>query len=82
MVEVLVTRSGQITLTKDVREKMHIDEGDVVIVNVLGNTAVVTKKNPQAFEKSNFLPENFSKTLREMRSFSWEGRLKRLGIVP
>lgn len=81
MTEVLVTRGGQITLTKDVRERMHIAEGDIVMLNVLGDTALVTKKNPKAFEKSNFLPESFSKTLKEMRSFSWEGRLKRLGVI-
>ncbi|HLC97951.1 MAG TPA: AbrB/MazE/SpoVT family DNA-binding domain-containing protein [Candidatus Nanoarchaeia archaeon] len=81
MTEVLVTRGGQITLTKDVREKMHIVVGDIVVINVLGDAAVVTKKDPKAFEKSDFLPESFSKTLKEIRSFSWEGRLKRLGIV-
>ncbi len=81
MTEVLVTRGGQITLTKDVREKMHIVVGDIVVINVLGDAVVVTKKDPKAFEKSDFLPESFSKTLKEIRSFSWEGRLKRLGIV-
>ena len=81
MAEALVTRGGQITLTKDVREKMHIHEGDVITINVLGDAALVTKKNSKVFEKHNFLPESFSKTLKEIRSFSWEDRLKRLGVI-
>lgn len=81
MAEVLVTRGGQITLTKDVREKLHIREGDVVIVNVLGNNALVSKRNPAALEKHDFLPENFAKTLKTIRKFSWSNRLQRLGIT-
>ena len=81
MAEVMVTRGGQITLTKDVRGKLDVKEGDIVIVNVLGNAALVSKRDPAAFDKHDFLPDNFSKTLREIRTFSWEGRLKRLGIV-
>ncbi|HLC70970.1 MAG TPA: AbrB/MazE/SpoVT family DNA-binding domain-containing protein [Candidatus Nanoarchaeia archaeon] len=81
MAEVIVTRGGQITLTKDVREKMKVREGDVIIVNVLGDCAMVSKRDPKAFEKHNFLPENFSKTLHEIRSFSFEKRLKRLGVI-
>ena len=81
MAEALVTRGGQITLTKDVREKMHIYEGDIKTINVLGDTALVTKKNSKVFEKHDFLPESFSKTLKEIRSFSWEDRLKRLGVI-
>lgn len=81
MTEVIVTRGGQITLTKDVREKLGIAEGDIMSVNVLGETAIVSKRNPRALEIHHFLPDNFSKTLHELRSFSWEKRLKRLGII-
>lgn len=81
MAEVMVTRGGQITLTKDVREKMHVREGDVVMVNILGESALVSKRDPKALEKHDFLPENFAKTLKTIRTFSWNERLRRLGIT-
>ena len=82
MTEVVVTRSGQITLTKNVREKAKVSEGDIVVVNVIGNTITISKKNIVAFDRRNFLPGNFEKTLTEMRhASSWSKRLKRLGIV-
>ncbi len=80
MGEVLVTRGGQITLTKDVKEKLHIKEGDTIVVNTLGDLIIATKKDPKAFEKHNFLPDNFEKTLKDLRS-STEERLKRFGII-
>ena len=82
MAEVIVTRGSQITLTKDIRDKLGIKEGDLITLNVLGETAILSKKDPKAFEKHNFLPENFSKLLKELRSSSLEERYKRLGITP
>ncbi len=81
MAEVIVTRGGQITLTKDIREQMGIYEGDIVLIKVLGDMAMVSKRNPKVFEKHNFLPENFTKTIKEIRTFSWDERLKKLGII-
>lgn len=80
MGEVMVTRGGQITLTKDVREKLHIREGDTIVVNTLGDMIIATKRDPEIFEKHDFLPENFEKTLKKLRS-SPEERLKRFGII-
>lgn len=81
MAEVIVTRGGQITLAKEIRQKLHIREGDIVSVNVLGASALVSKRDPVAFEKHDFLPDNFAKILAEMRKFSPADRLKRLGIT-
>ncbi len=81
MTEVMITRGGQITLTKDVRQKLNVREGDTVLINVLGDSAMVSKRDPNAFNKHNFLPENFSKTLKRIRTFSMEERLHRLGIT-
>lgn len=80
MTETTVTRGGQITLTKDIREKLDIAEGDTLIVNTIGETAVVSKKDIHVFEKHGFLPENFDKILESIRKFSLPERLKRLGI--
>ncbi len=77
----VVTRGSQITLTKDIREKAGIREGDRVILNVVGNTVVVAKRDPSVFDNiKGFLPENFDEIMKKMRTDSRE-RLKRLGII-
>ena len=79
--ETIVTRGGQITLTKGIREKMKIREGDKVILNIVGDTVMVSKRDPNIFDKFNdFLPERFDKTLAKIRSDERE-RLKKLGII-
>lgn len=81
MPEVTVTRNHQVTLTKDVREKLDIREGDKVSVNVLGDVALVTKRDPQAFRDApSFLPDDFESSLSEMRGDA-EERLRDLGLV-
>ncbi len=61
MAKVMVTRGGQITLTQDVREKMKVKEGDVIIINVLGDCAMVSKGDHKALEKHNFYWRIFPK---------------------
>ncbi len=80
MGEVVVTRGGQITLTKDIRDKLHIEEGDTIIVNTIGDTIIAGKRDPRIFERGGFLPENFEEVLKKIRS-SPEERLKRFGII-
>lgn len=77
----VVTRGSQITLTKEVREKVGIREGDRVILNVVGGNIIVAKRDPSVFENiKGFLPENFDEIMKKMRTDSRE-RLKRLGII-
>jgi AbrB family looped-hinge helix DNA binding protein len=80
MGETIVTRGGQITLTKDVRRKLEVTEGDTMIVNTMGSTILVSKKDPRAFDKGGFLPSDFKKILKKIRKFP-EERLKRFGII-
>lgn len=81
MPEVVVTRGSQITLAKEVREKLGIKEGDVVTVNTLGDMVIITKRDPEAWKKArDFLPENFEKTLARLRTDARE-RFRRLGIA-
>ena len=76
-----VTRGSQITLTKEVREKAGIQEGDRVVLNAVGNTIVVAKRDPSVFDNiKGFLPENFDDIMKKMRTDSRE-RLRRLGII-
>lgn len=81
MAEVTVTRNHQVTLTKDVREKLGIREGDKVVVNVLGDVAVIAKRDADAFRDApSFLPEDFYDVLSEVRGDP-EERLRDLGLV-
>ena len=79
--DTIVTRGSQITLTKEIREKMHIKEGDKVILNIQGDVLMVSKKNAKVFDDfEGFLPEGFSNILKKIRADEKE-RLKRLGII-
>lgn len=79
--ETIVTRGSQITLTKEIREKTGIKEGDRVILNVIGNTVTVTKRDPSVFDRvGRFLPDDFEEILKKTRTDDRE-RLKRLGII-
>jgi len=77
MSEVKVTRGSQITLTQEVREKIGVKEGDTVVLNVLDDQIMVSKKDPEAFETEGFLPEDFEESLGEMREDSSD-RLERI----
>lgn len=81
MTEVLVTRGGQITLTKEIRKKFGIKEGDLVNINSIGEIIIISKKNPEAFNIHGFLPESFSKTLEHLRKLDFSARLKKLKII-
>ena len=79
--ETIVTRGNQITLTKDVREKLNIREGDRIILNIVGGTLMAAKKDSSVFDNiKGFLPERFDSILRKIRSDEKE-RLKRFGMI-
>lgn len=81
MPQTVVTRGCQITLTKDVRDKLGIREGDVVTVNTLGNMAIITKRDRSAWRKAKgFLPDDFSAIMAKTRQDARD-RLRRLGIA-
>ena len=79
--QTIVTRGGQITLTKEIRERLGIREGDKIILNISGDSIMVSKRDPKIFDKfGDFLPERFDKVLSKIRTDEKE-RLKRLGIA-
>lgn len=80
MSESIVTRNGQVTLTKEIRAKLGIVEGDTINLNLIGDSLIISKKDPNSWDKiGSFLPENFNKIVRELRS-NTSARLNRLGI--
>ena len=50
------------------------------MVKIRGETALVSKRNPKVFENRDFLPEHFSKLLKQMHRVSHQERLKKLGL--
>ena len=81
MTETLVTRGGQITLSKEFRKRFGIKEGDLVNMNSIGEIIILSKKNPEAFDIHGFLPESFPKTLENLRKLDISARLKKLKII-
>ena len=79
MTKVIVTRNAQITLPKKLREKLGIKEGDKVNIH-LDEGRIVIEAGETSFE-DDFLPKDFSHTLKKLRSDSTK-RFKRLGIIP
>ena len=79
--ETIVTRGSQITLTKGIREKLRIAEGDRLVLNMAGGMLMVSKKDPLVFDSiKGFLPGKFGAILKKIRSDE-KGRFKRLGIT-
>ena len=77
----IVTRGNQITLTRNIRENLHIKEGDRLTLNTQGGILMISKRDSKVFDDfKEFLPQRFDSTLKKLRSDERE-RLKRLGIV-
>jgi AbrB family looped-hinge helix DNA binding protein len=83
MASATVTRHSQVTIPKEIREVVGIMEGDKVKMKVVeGNKIMIEKANGEAWRDcTDFLPEDFEKTLSALRSDS-TSRFKRLGLVP
>lgn len=78
---VTVTRNAQITIPKEIREKLGIKEGDRVNVSLENEKMVLKKVKPSIEEYHDFLPKGFESILEKLRTNS-KSRFKRLGIVP
>ena len=83
MASVTVTRHSQITIPKKIREVVGIAEGDRVNMKVVeGNKIVIEKADPTVWKDcTDFLPEDFEKTLTAMHNDSTQ-RFKHLGLIP
>jgi len=83
MASVTVTRHSQVTIPKEIREVVGITEGDRVNMKVVeGNKIVIEKADKEVWaDCTDFLPEDFEKTLTAMRKDSTQ-RFKRLGLIP
>ncbi len=76
----IVTRGGQVTLSKDLREELDIEIGMPIEINRMGSVVLIKKVD--AWESAgDFLPENFESILKKIRTDE-KSRLKRLGVLP
>lgn len=81
MTHLVVTRGSQITLTRDVRQKLGVKEGDTVTVNTIGRVAVIAKRDPTVWRSGGrFLPPRPEEAMSALRADSTE-RLRRLGLA-
>lgn len=76
-----MTRNTQITIPKEIREKLGIRVGDKIEVDIEDDKVVVRKIKPSLVEYRDFLPIGFDRVLEKIRKDS-TGRLRRLGVVP
>ena len=81
MVTVKVTRNSQITIPKDIREKLGIKEGDMVEMRIeLGRIVIEKIEKDRWDDCSDFLPKNSENILHGLRSDSTK-RFRRMGIL-
>jgi AbrB family looped-hinge helix DNA binding protein len=83
MASATVTRHSQVTIPKEIREAVGINEGDTVRMKVVeGDKILIEKPNDDVWKDcSDFLPENYEKILSSMRKDS-RMRFKKLGLIP
>lgn len=81
MAETTITRNYQITLTKDIRDKLGLKEGDILIMNSEGERIIIEKRKVDIWGKiGKCLPDDFEEILKSTRT-DYTERLKRLGVV-
>ena len=55
-------------------------EGDKVVVNVISDMIIISKKNSTIFDNfESFLPKNFNNVMKKLRS-NGKNRLEKLGV--
>lgn len=83
MASVVVTRHAQVTIPKEIREEVGIVEGDRVKMKVAEGKKIIIEKADEDIwsDSTDFLPDDFEKVLKSIRSDSMI-RFKRLGLVP
>lgn len=76
-----ITRNYQITIPKEIREKLKLRLGEKVTIRLEGDKIIVQRISDDVWDDcTDFLPENFEKILESLREDSIK-RFKRLGIT-
>ncbi len=81
MSKVIITRNFQITIPKEVREKLKLSIGDQMLIHAEGLKIIVEPTSDDVWEIcSDFLPENYEKIQEKLRADAAD-RFKKLGII-
>ncbi len=73
MATTTVTRNGQITLRKEIRDELGIREGTQLTINRKGDVIMIKKVDDNSWEElESFLPDNFDDELERDRELSAE----------
>ncbi len=81
MSKVIITRNFQITIPKEVREKLKLSIGDQMLIHAEGLKIIVEPTSDDVWEIcSDFLPENYEKIQEKLRADATD-RFKKLGII-
>ena len=81
MAKTKITRNYQVTIPKEIREKLNLKLGEKVTIHLEGERIIIQRVDESVWDKcTDFLPENFEKTLASLREDSVE-RFKKLGII-
>ena len=76
-----VTRKGQITLPSSVRKLLHIEEGDLVEIEVKDGLAIVTPTKQVDKDQAWFWTEEWQEAEREASEDIAAGRVKTFDTV-
>src|SRR4030065_1627629 len=75
--ELLTLRArGQVTLPRFIREKLHIEEGSLVLIKIVENAVVMVPQETVDKDQSWFWQEGWQKLEAEDEEDIWKGRGK------
>ncbi len=77
---VKITRNYQVTIPKQIREKLGLKEGDRVEIYWEEDKIIIKKVEEDIEELRDFLPKDFDEILKKVRGNTVD-RLKRIGVL-
>jgi AbrB family looped-hinge helix DNA binding protein len=80
MEKTTITRNFQITIPREIREKLHLKQGEHLRMQVQEDHIIVERMEENVWDTHDFLPANFPEILDKLRTDETE-KYKRLGIL-
>ena len=81
MAKTKITRNYQITIPKDIRDKLKLKLGEKITIHLEGEKIIIQRFSEDIWnECTDFLPENFDKIVANLREDATK-RFKKLGII-
>nr|MDO8119023.1 AbrB/MazE/SpoVT family DNA-binding domain-containing protein [Candidatus Sigynarchaeota archaeon] len=81
MAKTIITRNYQITIPKEIREKLNLKLGESLHMHMEDEKIIIERLNENVWdENADFLPDNFVAIQEKLREDATE-RFRRLGIL-